>query len=420
MRYVIIGMSAAAVSAARAIRSVDRDGELILVSDEPHPPYSRIFITHYLAGAVTLDDMLIAGSSLDRELGARFLCGRRVLKVDPGSRSVHLASGEALVYDRLLVASGARPQIPEFPGAHLDGVSGMRTLGDAEVLAARVDAAGPGARVVVLGGGLVSMKTAEALVKRGAEVTVVVASRQVLSQMIDRAAAGMIQERMARAGVEVVLGDDVAEARGGPETGVEVVALASGRSLACCALVVGKGVVPNTDFLEGSGVEIDHGVLVDGRGRTSVPGIWAAGDVAEGSDLLTGRRAVLAMWPSAVRQGRAAGLDMAGATAACDGGVRVNAGSFFGLGVASAGLTRAPEGAEEIVLGPRGDFYRKVIIIGGAVAGVVLAGDVSSAGVWQNLIARRVPVTAFAAKLRDRTFGYPAVVPLRPELHRRS
>lgn len=420
MRYLIIGMSAAAVSAAQAVRSIDPDGSLTLVSDEPHPPYSRIFITNYLAGGVELGDMLIAGPALDRELEARFLPGQRVVSVDPAARTVGLASGDWLAYDRLLVASGARPVVPEFPGADLAGVSGLRTLDDARALAERVAQAGAGAPVVILGGGLVSMKTAEALMKRGARVTVVIASRQVLSQMIDQTAAGMIQERMARAGVEVVLDDDVTQALGRPDAGVEAVTLAGGRTLSCRALIVGKGVVPNVDFLDGAGVAVSRGVLVDRCGRTSVPGIWAAGDVAEGPDLLTGRPAVLAMWPNAVRQGRAAGLDMAGAPAGYDGGVRVNAGSFFGLPVASAGLTRTPEGGEEVVLGPRDGFYRKVIIADGVVAGVILVGDVSAAGVWQNLIARRAPVGPLGDQVRDRAFPYPAVTPLLRELHRRS
>jgi len=410
LRYVIIGTGPAGVSAARAIRSVDRDGDLVLLSDEPHPPYSRIFITNYVVGEATLEDMLIAGRSLERELGARLL-SEQVLKADPCERSVSLASGGSLAYDRLLVASGARPQLPRFPGAQLEGVSGLRTIADAEALAARVDRAGPGARVVVLGGGLVSLKATEALVERRVRVTVVVASRQVLSRMVDATAAGMVQERMARAGVEVFLGDDVVEAYGDARTGVEAVRLRSGRLARCCALVVGKGVVPNTDFLDGSGIKVGRGILVDGRGRTSVPGIWAAGDVAEGPDLLTGERAVHAMWPNAVRQGRTAGLDMAGAAAVDDGGVRVNAGSFFGLEVASVGLIRAPEGAQEIIIGPDGDFYRKVILVDGVVAGALLVGDVNGAGVWQNLVARRVPVAPFVAKLCDRTFGYQAVIP---------
>ncbi len=415
MKYLIVGMGPAAISAARAIRSVDGEGQLVLVSDEPYLPYSRIFITDYLAGKAGLDDMLIDAA----EFGAEFLKPERVTAVDSVRREVELASGRTLVYDRLLVASGARPQLPEFPGCRLAGVGGLRTLADAGALARLVDADAP-ARVVVLGGGLVSLKAAGALTERGAKVTVVVASGQVLSQIIDRTAAGMVQERMARAGVELLLNDDIVEAlatggagaaANGDAGAVRSVRLRSGRVLPCDALVVGKGVVPNLDFLAGTGVEVVRGVVVDGLARTSVPGLWAAGDVAEGPDLLTGRTEVHATWPNAVAQGRTAGLDMAGAQAEPLPGLRVNAGSFFGLQLASAGLVRAPEGAEEIVLGPDGDFYRKIIVAGGLVTGAMLVGDVNGAGIWQSLIARRIPAASLGDKLGDRTFAYPATVP---------
>lgn len=446
MRYVIIGMGPAAVSAARAIRSADAGGELVLVSDEPHPPYSRIFITDFLARQASLDDMLMAGRALAADLGAEFLNGERVESVEParagGAGRVCLASGRSQAYDRLLVASGSRPQLPEFPGSDRPGVSGLRTLADAEALAARVDQAGPEAHVVVLGGGLVSLKTAGALVERGARVTVVVASGHVLSQMLDETAARMVESRMAAAGAELILGDDVVEALGAGDgsgagplaggdaglSGVASVRLRGGRTLPCSALVVGKGVVPNAGFLARTAVKLGRGVLVDGFGRTSEPGIWAAGDVAEGPDLLSGQPAVHATWPNAVAQGRVAGLDMAGAETEPVSGVRVNAGSFFGLQLASAGLTRTPQGAREVVLGPQGGFYRKVIIAregaspgdrgGEVVAGVVLVGDVNGAGVWQNLIARHVPVATLGDKLGDRTFAYPAVT-ARPWLDHR-
>lgn len=408
MNYVLIGLSAAAVNAAAAIRSVDRGSSLTLVSDEAYPPYARIFITNYLAGKARLEDMLIDGSDLDVRLGAAFKLGAKVAKVDAGRRAVVLESGECLPYDRLLLASGARPALPDFPGADLPGVGGLRTLADAVALLARVSAC-PGGRVVVLGGGLVSLKAAEALTTRGVKVTVVVASGQVLSQMADKAAAGMVQERMAAAGVELILNDDVSAACGGP-AGVTGVELAGGRSLDCCALVVGKGVVPNVEFLAGTGVETGKGVRVDERGRTSVAGIWAAGDVAETKDV-TGRWAVHAMWPNAVKQGRAAGLDMSGSEAACESSIRVNAGSFFGLNVASVGLTRAPAGAEEIITGPSAGHYRKVILQDGVVAGVVLAGDVNGAGVWQSLVARAVPVAPLRAQLGKRSFGYQSILP---------
>ncbi len=416
MRYVIIGMSAAAISAARAIRSLDRGGQLTLVSSEGHPPYARIFITNYLAGKTSLEGMFIGGRSLDRELGATFLTAKTVVGADAAARRVYLASGEALSYDHLLVASGARPVLPDFPGSSLAGVTGMRTLADAQALSALLaTAAGRGGghppHVVVLGGGLVSLKTAEALVRRGAAVTVVVASGQVLSQMADAATADLVQERAGAAGVRFIMGEDVVAASGDEEHGLTAVELRGGLGLRCDALVVGKGVVPNVEFLQEAGVAVQRGIIVDRRGRANVEEVWAAGDVAEGPDALTGRPAVMAMWPNAVRQGRAAGLDMAGAVPENEGGVRVNIGSFFGLNVASVGSVRAPEGAEEITVGPGHGYYRKVILKDHVVIGAILTGDVTGAGVWQYLAARHVSVDGFRTRLRSRSFTYQDVIP---------
>ncbi|BCV20751.1 NAD(P)/FAD-dependent oxidoreductase [Moorella sp. Hama-1] len=343
MHYLIIGNSAAGVAAARAIRGADPGGEITIVGDEPYPYYARVLTSYYLGGLVSRERLWLAGEEWYREERIQLLTGRRATGVDAAGRRVILDDGRELFYNRLLVATGANPQRVDFPGAGLPGVFTLRTIDDA---AAIRKYARPGGRAVVVGGGLVGIKAAEGLHARGLQVRLVVSSSRLLSQALDDPGAELIRRAMTAAGFTIHLREDVVALEG--QERVTAAILRSGATLPADVVVVGKGVRPNVGFLEGAGVAVNRGIVIDEYLATSVPGIYAAGDVAEAFDRAWQKPRLNAIWGNAVEQGRLAGLNMAGHHTVYRGAIGQNSLVAGGLGVISGGIVNPPgEGRDQ-------------------------------------------------------------------------
>lgn len=387
MRYLILGNSAAGVAAARSIRRADPAGEITIVGDELYPYYARVLISYYLGGLVTRDRLWLAGEEWYRRQRVQLIAGRRAVAVDVGSRRVRLDDGRELPYDRLLVATGASPQQIDVPGSNLAGVFTLRTVDDA---AAIRKFARPGGRALVVGGGMVGLKAAEGLHARGLEVRLVVSSGRILSQAMDGTGAELVRRAIVAAGFTVHLEEDVVALEGRERVAAAV--LRSGAAVPADVLVVGKGVQPNVDFLQGSGIEVDRGILVDDYLATSVPDIYAAGDVAQAYDRAWQNRRLNAIWGNAVEQGRLAGLNMAGHRTAYCGGIGRNSMVVNGLGVISGGIVNPPEAGYEVVtrLDEKRSCYRKAVLRGRRLVGMVAVGPPDGAGGFQTLIGREV------------------------------
>ncbi len=255
--------------------------------------------------------------------------------------------------------------------------------------------------VVIVGGGLVGMKSLEALAGAKREVHLVVSSDRVLSQMLDRRASDFFLETFRRHGVHVHLRADVAAFQG--KKRLERVRLSDGSELGCALAVIGKGVRPNVGCLQGTGVALNEGIRVDDRMATSLPGVFAAGDVAEPLDVLQDVNLPSAIWPSAGEGGRIAGSNMAGVAARFSGAIRMNAVEILGVRAISAGDR---EGGEALTY-LRPAAYRKLIVAEGRLRGYLLVGDIRGAGVLTALVKNRTEVAA-AVLARDlgRGFSY--------------
>jgi NADPH-dependent 2,4-dienoyl-CoA reductase/sulfur reductase-like enzyme len=253
----------------------------------------------------------------------------------------------------------------------------------------------------------VGLKAAEALADLGLQVTVVASSGHVLSQILDREAAAMIEERMRERGVRLLFGTGVAAFAG--EGRVAAAVLSDGSRLPCGVAVVAKGVVPCTGWLRGSPLTLRGGVVVDAAGRTGVPGICAAGDVAAAPDALSGFASAHPIWPEAVSQGRAAGAAMGGGRVEAMPALARNIGAIFGLSVMAVGESRSdsPASDEESVSTWRSDSaYRKELRRQGRLVGVLQVGGAPS-GYWQSLVRRQADGPAAAGDLLERrpTYG---------------
>lgn len=390
MRYVVVGSSAAGLFAVEEIRRRDSEGKITVLTADREPYYSRCLTTYYLAGDIPLERLYLRPDHFATRLGLEIAYGAKVVAVKPEEQVVVTEDGRAWRYDKLLLATGASANPLAVPGADLPEVFTLRHMVDAR----RINALIPSCReAVVVGGGLVSLKSAYALLKRGLKVTMVISSSQVLSQMLDEVSAGLVARHLTQHGLQIQLGADVAAING--KEHVEGVTLTDGREFPAQLVIVGKGVRPNVDYLAGSPIAVGRGIKVDDRLSTSVSGIFAAGDVAETWDRVLERSTVNATWPNATHQGRIAGANMTGAGERYPGSMGLNSVDFFGLPVMAAGLVRPPgaggEGEWQVKEQWRPSphpypVYRRLVFKNDILKGYVLVGDTSRAGILTTLI----------------------------------
>ena len=299
-------------------------------------------------------------------------------------------AGRVVPYDRLLIASGARPRLLGLKGEELSGVYTLRTLADWQRLAAGLPQAG---RVVVVGAGAVGLKTADALARRGLTVTLVARGAQPLSRVLDATAAALLQAAITRMGIEIIY-HAWPEAIWGEAGRVRALTLNDGRELPCQAVLFSIGVAPNVEFLAGTDLAGPEGIPVDQQLGTADPHIYAAGDCAYAYHLLTGKRAGYHIWPAAVAQGRIAGANLAGASLAYDGLLPQNSLSLRGFHIITGGL--GPQETEDCDIVSDLDegrgLYRRLVYREGKLVGLTLVGAVEDAGIYFQLMAQQVPV----------------------------
>lgn len=398
MRHVILGNGPAGVVAAEALRKLSPPDTVTLVGDEPGPPYSRMAIPYLLMG-----DIDEQGTWLRKEPGHFERMGialkeGRAAAVDASKREVRLESGEVLAWDRLLVATGSRPNRPPIPGIDLPGVHPCWTLADARAIAARVR---KGSRVVQMGAGFIGCIILEALASRGVELVVVEMGDRMVPRMMPPRASEMIRAWCEREGVHVVTGARVAAIeQAGSALSVK---LTDGQAWAADLVISATGVTPNTAFLEGSGVACDGGVLVDERMESSVKGIFAAGDVSRAPEFDTDRKIAYAIQPTAVEQARVAALNMAGREATSPGALAMNVLDTLGLVSVSFGQWHGvphAQGGSWVEEMDRDRFrYLRLEFRDDRLIGATSLGHTEHAGVIRGLIQGRVRLGGWRERL---------------------
>ncbi len=391
-KHLIIGAGPAGVVAAETLRDTDPESSVTMVGGEPGAPYSRMAIPYVLTGRIDEDGTRLRPDDghWDR-IGVALKAGP-VASISTKERAATLAGGEVLEWDRLLIASGARPVRPDIPGLDHERVRHCWTLDDARAIAAH---AKKGARAVVIGAGFIGSIVMEALYERGVEVVMIEAADRMAARMLDETAAAMLKRWCEGLGVRVLTGQTVA---GVAEAGDGLkVSLAGGDALQADVVVVAAGVAPNVDFLADSGIEIDAGVLVDDRMKTGANGVYAAGDVAQGRDFSTGGRVVNAVQPVAVDQGRTAALNMAGVDAVYGGGLAMNVLETMGLVSSAFGDWRG-KGDSARVEGD--DKYMRVEFEGDRLIGAVSVGRTDHIGALRGLIQARIRLGPWKERLK--------------------
>lgn len=305
---VIVGASTAGGSAAMTLRQEGFDGPVVLIGAEPHPPYERPPLSKaYLQGHAAVEELWLQPREFwaEQEIDARF--GVAVTRVDPAAQVVELADGERVSYDQLLIASGGRPRRPPIPGIDLAGVCDLRDLADADAIRRRAETT---RRAVVVGLGFIGCEVAASLRGMGLEVVAVEPQAVPLAHVLGAEVGRAIADLHRAHGVELALGDAVDHFDGDGE--LEAVVTRDGRRLDAELAVVGLGIEPVTEFVDGDDLVIEDGVVVDDFCRTSVPGVYAAGDVARHYHPALERHVRVEHWQHALKHGAAAARAMLG------------------------------------------------------------------------------------------------------------
>ena len=391
MQFVIIGTGPAGVNAAESLRRLNPDAAIRMIGDEPEPPYSRMAIPYLL-----MDRIAEQGTYLREQddhfgrLGIEVTRGR-VTRVDADAHQVILDDGATQAYDRLLLATGSSPALPPLPGIDGANVATCWTLADARAIQAK---AASGSRVALIGAGFIGSIILEALGLRGVRLSVIEQGERMVPRMMGPEAGGLLQRWCESKGVDVHTGVAVDRLE---DDGVH---LADGTHVDADLVISATGVRPNVAFLDGSGVRVEQGVMIDRHFRTNVADIYAAGDVAQGLDFCTGGYAVHAIQPTAADHGHLAAANMSGHAALYEGSMNMNVLDTLGLLSCSFGRWEGVDGGEQAELYAPDDWrYLSLQFEDDRLIGANAVGLSQHVGVLRGLIQRRTALGEWKGRL---------------------
>jgi NAD(P)H-nitrite reductase large subunit len=390
MNYLIIGNGVSSIGAIEGIRAFDPEGKIVVVSEENVSTYGRPLISYYLARKIGPRALPLRAQSYYKDNAVTQKLGVRVERIDIQAKEAVLADGKRLAYDKLLLATGGVPNMPPIVGLHGPDVYTFTQKKDAEAL---MQATETPKRAAIIGAGLIALKAAEGLAMRGVDVTLVVRSR-LMRTYFDEEASALLVRHLERKGIAFMQGATPSAVLRNKEDRVVGVDTDKGR-LDCDLVVMAAGVRPNTELAAAAGLDVGLGVLVDDHMRTSDPNVYAAGDLTEAQEMLTGQRTVMPIWPNAYNQGYNAGANMAGAGVDYPGSLNMNSIAYYGLPTVSVGLVNPPEdGGYQIdtFLDKKRFAYRKLVFLKNRLVGCILIGDVDHAGFYTGFIRFRLPL----------------------------
>jgi len=406
-KYVIIGGSVGGIGAVEAIREVDPVGELTVISEEVFPQYSRPMISEYVSREATLETMKYRGDQFWKKNNVQALTGRRAMNIDFVEKQVELDGGDKVDFEKLLIATGGSPFVPRMDGGEKDGVFTFTELSSAKGIESKLEKS---ESAVVIGGGLIGVSAAEALMKRGIKVTLVELKNKILNLILDEKASEIAEKVVREAGVTIITGQTVQQIVGkkDDEDAVGGVIMTDGTEIPCDLVVVAIGVIPRIELVKGTDVKVNRGILVDKFMRTNIPDVYSCGDVAEAHDFLLNGNRLLPLWPLAHIGGRVAGYNMAGKKAEYRGGTVMSALKYFDLPIISVGLMNPENDADYEVLveyNPEKTVYKKVLLKKGVIVGFIFLRDIEKSGIFFHLMKNHVKVDEIKDKLLSEGFG---------------
>lgn len=409
-KYVIVGASAAGIGAVEAIREVDSAGTITIITDEECSHYSRPMISDFVSGKADIKKINCRNDEFWKENNVEALTGKKATALNLTEKTVQLESGEKIAYEKLLLATGGKPFVPKMEGSDKDGIFTFTTISDAQRLATKIDAINAKSAIVI-GAGLIGISVTEALMKRGLKVTMVELQDKILSLLLDAKGSDLVEAVIRKAGVNIVTGQSVQKILGKPGNDGVVggVLLTKGDQVPCDLVIVAIGVVPRAELVIGSAVKTNRGIVVDNLMQTSVPDVYASGDVAEAYDFILNQNRLLPLWPLAVLEGQVAGYNMAGKKTTYTGGTNMSSLKYFGIPIVSIGLANPKEDPTLEVLvqnDAERNVYKKLVLKNNFIVGLTLVNSIERAGILFYLIKNAINVKKFKQKLLADDFSW--------------
>jgi NAD(P)H-nitrite reductase large subunit len=402
MRYVIAGGGVAGVTAAKEIRKLDPEGEIDLFSSEPYPYYYRPKLWEFIAGRISPEETFYRPETWYAEQGIHLHLNCTVVDMDADGKSLSLKDGQKVGFDRLVIASGGRSFVPPVEGAAVDGVFALRTLDDAKAIVACADTV---KSAVLIGGGLLGLETAKALVDRGLTVSVVEFMPRLLPRQLDEPGADVLQVYLEKQGLEIYLNAKTDRITAAPD-GLTV-QLADGRSIETGMVIFSTGIRSNIEPWKSSGLPAGRGVQVDDYLMTASDGIYAAGDAAEYNGIVYG------IIPAATEQGKIAGANAVSARSKLYTGT-IPSTRLKIVGMEFNAYGDATLEGEDVVVQRVVDIdagrYERIAIQDGCIRGAIILGDPKKGLALKRLIEAETDVSGHTERLLDDGFDLKSLV----------
>ena len=389
-KYLIIGNSIAGISAAEAIRAVDKDGKCTIVTKELKRPYSKPMLTHLVAQELSEGGLNFRPDSIYDDLNIEILANTMVTGIDSETKSAITDKGEKIFFDKALIATGSRPRTLDIEGIDAAGVCFFHTYEDAQKI---INIFGNTNKAIVIGAGLIGVRAAYALKAKGLQTTLIEMTDRIMPAIMDKTGSDILSDALVKNGTEVFLSTTVKKVitTNNKVIGVEIF---DGETLPCDLLIVTAGVLPDFSAIDGSQIKTQKGVCVDQFLQTNKADIYAAGDIIEFNDRVTGSLMVNANWPNASIQGALAGNNMAGKQMPYDGSVGMNSIECGTVPCITMGLVN-PDENQYTVFGHssmENHLYKKLVFDNGKLVGAILVGQIGQAGLLLKLINEKIDV----------------------------
>jgi nitrite reductase (NADH) large subunit len=401
LKFIILGNGAAGISAAERLRQLDDSSEITIVSYEDMPVYTKFMLPDYIGGKIARNKLILRDINYYEKNRINLLLSEKIENIDSNQKIVKLVSGKVLEYDKLLIAVGGSPVVPNIEGLRDAGYFTLNSISDADRI---IENATEGQKAVIIGAGLTGIETAFALKRLGMNVTMVEKGARILTQQLDPASAEMLVEMIRDEGIELLLQRDIERVVKDDEARIE---LAGGEKIPFNMLVISIGTRPNLDIAKSLELKTNRGILVNNRMETSVKDIYAAGDVAELQNNNNTGTVSSYIWPNALSQGKCAASNMAGEMQvfSSDAGFS-NAVRLRDIPFVSMGMINPDENEYEslVFCDKEARIYRKVVLKDNKIKGLILLGDTSSANILSDFVKNEKEITEIKDIMLDKDF----------------
>lgn len=385
--YLIIGGGPAGTMAAETIRQHDQNGRIVILNLEPYRLYSRISLPYYIKGTKTKEQLFLRGEQQYKDAAIDLLAGVVVERVDTSRKSVTTQDGRTFFYKKLLVSAGGTPIPWDLAGSEKEGVVRLNTLDNSDEIIRLLPST---KEIVIVGGGFISLEFCGIALAHQKKATVLVRDPYYWSSLLDEISGTLIVKSLEKHGISVRTNQEAAEVTG--EARVTGIKTKSNTTLPAQMVGVGIGVKRNLDFLAGSPLAVNKGIITNEFLESSVPDVWAAGDIAEFEDIIIGKRHMLGNWSNATDQGRRAGLNMSGQREPFQA-VSAYSITMLDLNVTFLGDTQ-PEDAQVITRGDKVNNFGRIFMREGRLVGATLINRIADKMPLINIIRQRTPVTS--------------------------